>query len=212
MRKRRAPEAAWQPDPQAIRSLNQAFADMTPSNAAEPDAPAPFADLISGAQAAAAAAGWTTYVTEDGWVGARRPQHELDYIHSLARPDLAQKVYLYAARDMIARNRGEQALADVRAVLASEGVISIDGDDSAYLAEAIFNKDSENRRATSGRWLASPRARASDERDPRCGPGAAGGGYSFPGPAPSPWPRPSRVPTPSPCALPPCHFPEYPQD
>src|ERR1019366_8700731 len=159
MRKRRAPESVWQPDPQTVRSLNQAFADMTPKT--EPDAPVPFviqgeavdlfssadpfADLISGVQAAAQAAGWTTYVTEDGWVGARRPQHELDYIHSLARPDLAQKVYLYAARDMIARNRGEQALADVRAVLASEGVISIDGDDSAYLAEAIFNKDSENR-------------------------------------------------------------------
>ena len=162
MRKRRAPEAAWQPDPQAIRSLNQAFADMTPSNEAEPQVPAPliassgdpFTDLISGAQATAAAAGWTTYVTEDGWVGARRPQHELDYIHSLARPDLAQKVYLYVARDMIARDQGEQALADVRAVLATEGLITIDSSDSAYLAEAIYNKDSENRRAVS--WWEDP--------------------------------------------------------
>jgi hypothetical protein len=50
-------------------------------------------------------------------VGARRPQHELDYIHSLARPAAAQAAYLYAAR--------ASGLASLR-----------DGDDSAAVAIA----------------------------------------------------------------------------
>jgi hypothetical protein len=115
-------------------------------------------DLVAAVQSAAAAAGWTIWETEDGRVGARRPQHELDYIHGLANPDAAQKIYLYAARVMIALNEGEQALADVRAVLADSGVVNIDGADDAYLAEAIWRQE---------RWWDEPTPKAHPKFGPR---------------------------------------------
>ncbi len=119
-----------------------------------------FRALIDQAQSAARAAGWDTYQTEDGRVAARRLQHEREYIHSLASPVAAQKIYLYAARDMIARNQGEQALADVRAVLADSGVVEIAGDDSAYLAEAVWQDWQEH-------WWNEPTPKTHPKLGPR---------------------------------------------
>lgn len=89
--------------------------------------------LIEQAQSIAAAAGWTCYETEDGRKGAILPP---DLRTSRGSSEGAQRVYIYAARDMIARNRGEQALADIRKVLGIPA--RIDSNDNAYLSEAIW--------------------------------------------------------------------------
>lgn len=68
-----------------------------------------FGTMVDQAQAVARAAGWEMYQTEDGCGGASRPLHELKSISSLIDPSAAQKMYLFTARDMIARNEGEQA-------------------------------------------------------------------------------------------------------
>ncbi len=50
--------------------------------------------------------------------------------------------------------QAEQALADVRKVLADNGIAHLDSSDDAYLAEAIWRKDSGGKRAVS--WWKDP--------------------------------------------------------
>jgi hypothetical protein len=125
-----------------------------------------FQAFIEQAQAEFRAAGWETYRTEDGRIINRRPQYQLDYIREQLQRTAAtsrasaQKLYLYVARDLIARNRGEQALEDVRITLANHGLIDIDSCDTPYLAESLWKNYEMN-------WWDEPAPKVHSKLGPR---------------------------------------------